>query len=83
MNEATIEALRTSSFTSGDAAEQIVSDVCRQLLSDEILGGEEFLRYAASDKRPPTPSTPYFARVCRNTGPKRGCREVALPESGR
>lgn len=47
LSEADIEALRTSSFTSEDAAEQIVFDLCCQLLSDEILSDEEFLRYAA------------------------------------
>lgn len=47
LNEADIEALRTSSFTSEDATEQIVFDLCRQLLSDEFLGDEQFLRYAA------------------------------------
>ncbi|MDJ0490243.1 carboxymuconolactone decarboxylase family protein [Rhodococcus qingshengii] len=47
LSEEDIEALRTSLFTSEDAVEQIVFDLCRQLLSDEILGDEEFLRYAA------------------------------------
>lgn len=47
LNEADIEALRTSSFTSEDATEQIVFDLCRQLVNDEFLGDEQFLRYAA------------------------------------
>lgn len=42
-----VEAFRTSSFTFEDAAEQIVFDLYRQLLSDEVVGDEDFLRYAA------------------------------------